>query len=94
MKIYAIRPTSNVVPGLALMTEFEVAMMNNCWLYYPIDLYEFDTFDPQYTLDRHGIDRHHPNAVKLVIEDVKYLMEYGSGIRSTANTTYQETLTL
>jgi len=41
-------------------------------------------------LDRHGIDKSDPNAVQYVIEDVRYLMEYGCGFRTKSNNMYSD----
>ena len=62
--------------------------------YHFIDLYELDTFDPQYTLDRHGITKDDPEAIDLVIKDVRYLYEYAFGMIVERNTSFAEKMEL
>ena len=62
--------------------------MNNFFL--DVTMYEFDNFDPQYTLDRHGITKDDPKAVELVIEDVRYLYEYAFGFVVKDNSSFSE----
>ena len=57
-------------------------------MFQDITYYEFDNFDPQYTLDKHGIKKDDPRAVELVIEDVRYLYEYAFGLRVKSNISF------
>lgn len=58
--------------------------------FFDVTMYEFDNFDPQYTLDKHGITKDDPRAIELIIEDVRYLYEYALGISVKENNSYSE----
>lgn len=89
LKIYAmkIEPDVQKLPSWSLFSEIETMLYLVSETQFPITIYEFDNFDPMYTLDRHGITKDHPDAIELVIKDVRYLMEYGCGLRTKANPT-------
>ena len=89
LKIYCISFKGNLSASFNLTTELETMLLQFSQQYYCIDFYELDTFDPQYTLDRHGITIEDPTAIDLVIEDVRYLYEC-LGISVQHNTSFAE----
>ena len=90
IKIYCIAFKGHFTASFNLTNELDTLLLQLSQWYFFIDLYELDTFDPQYTLDRHGITKDDPNAVDLVIEDVRYLYECAFGMRVKNNTSYAE----
>ena len=82
IKIFCLKFDVNesIIPCHNLVSQLNsLFILSFSQFYYRITHYELDSFDPQYTLDRHGITRDHPDAVGLVIEDVRYLYECAFG---------------
>lgn len=89
LKIYGMKVESDVqkLPSWSLISTLEILTYLLSETQFPLTMYEFDNFDPMYTLNRHGITKDHPDAINLIIKDVRHLMEYGCGLRTKANTT-------
>ena len=90
LRIYVMQFYGSKTPSWNLMTEAEIVFYQLSNWSFPVKLHEFGNFDPQYTLDRHGIDKNHPDAVKLIIEDIYYLIEYGTSVRAIKTASFQE----
>jgi len=60
------------MPSWSLVSLAEHASLLMSDTPHPMTMYEFDNFDPNYTLDKHGITKDHPDAINLVIKDVRY----------------------
>ena len=88
LKIHGIKFNDHYKPAHNLVTNAQSILSVFVQFSYDVTNYEFDSFDPQYTLDRHGITRDSPGAVELVIEDVRYLYEYACGLRVKSNTSF------
>ena len=88
LQICGIKYNDLFKPSHLLVTNYQSMLSLFIQLFHNINYYEFDNFDPQYTLDRHGITRDCPEAVDLVIEDVRYLYEYAFGLRVKSNISF------
>jgi len=82
--------TGQFIACFNLTNELDTLLLQLGSWYYPLTVYELDNFDPQYTLDRHGITRDDEKAVGLVVEDVRYLYEVAFGIRVKNNSSYAD----
>lgn len=82
--------TGQFIASYNLTNDLDTLLLQLGSWYYPLTVHELDNFDPQYTLDRHGITRDDEKAADLVIEDVRYLYECAFGMRVKNNSSYAD----
>jgi len=70
--IFLMEQNVQKMPSWSLVSLAEHASLLMSDTPHPMTMYEFDNFDPNYTLDKHGITKDHPDAINLVIKDVRY----------------------
>jgi len=88
LKIFGFTFDNSVSPAWNLLSTLEICFLHFSQWNIKTTLHEFETFDPKYTLKRLGLEKSDPTAWEKVVEDVRYLMDYGIGLRVKGNSTY------
>ena len=90
VKIYGLEFPGDVSPSKDLMTEIETAFFIFANWNFPVIIHEFDNFDPKYTIDRLNLIPKHTDNWEHIVNDIRYLMDYGFGLMSKGNSSYRK----